>query len=121
MLLKEIQQKEDNFSHCHLDDNDLYCKSCYKTLGEIAHWNEYTDEYKNDVLERIEARKNRDTTKVPKGVYCYEPIFYDKETGSLKIKLCPFWGCHPNKEQQDNGFCILTNTVDWGEDGYGLL
>jgi hypothetical protein len=29
--------------------------------------------------------------KIPKGLYCYEPISYDKKTMSLNISTCPFY------------------------------
>jgi len=106
---------------CKLDENGLYCISCYRTIDEIQDWSQYGNEEKSKVLDRCEIRKNKDISSIPKGVYCYTPIKFH-EDGHLDIEICPYWGSNSNKDTQESGFCILIGEYDWSEDsGFGLL
>ena len=124
-----IQQKNENDNTvspcnnvCKLDINEMYCISCYRTVNEIEYWSKYSNIKKSDILNLCEIRKTKDTSKIPQGMYCYAPIKFNDADCSLTIDVCPFWGSNHNKNQQENGFCILTGDCDWDEDsGFGLL
>lgn len=45
---------------------------------------------------------NKDTSKIPKGVYCYD------ENGN-----CPYWSLNDDKPYQMNGYCSYLEYGDW--------
>lgn len=51
-----------------------------------------------------------DISKIPSGIYCYD------ETG-----VCPYWRKHPNKIEQESGYCLFLKKGDWMKDGTMLL
>lgn len=52
---------------------------------------------------------NKDTSKIPKGIYCYD------ENGK-----CPYWSIREDREEQENGYCKFLEMGD-GENGIFLL
>ncbi|WP_370626465.1 DUF1289 domain-containing protein [Polynucleobacter sp. 30F-ANTBAC] len=42
---------------CRMDDNDLYCLGCYRTLDEIAAWGNLSNLDKQIVLLEIQERR----------------------------------------------------------------
>lgn len=45
----------------------------------------------------------KDTSVIPKGVYCYTPIGY--EDGKYKIQCCPYWKRIEDRPEQYDGWC----------------
>ncbi len=43
---------------CQLDDDDLYCIGCYRLREEIAAWSQLTNQQKQDVLNKLPARRD---------------------------------------------------------------
>jgi uncharacterized protein len=44
---------------CVMDVDSGYCTGCWRTLGEIAAWPEYSDSRRLEVLEAIKQREAR--------------------------------------------------------------
>ncbi len=42
-------------SVCALDENDV-CTGCFRTLGEISDWSEYSNDKKRDVVSEARQR-----------------------------------------------------------------
>ena len=57
-----------------------------------------------------------DTSEIPNGDYCYEPLSVDAN-GKMKIKKCPYHSIYNSHEHQNNGFCNYLNAGDWFENG----
>ena len=45
---------------------------------------------------------NKDTSVIPKGLYCEE-----------KKGVCPYWGLTGNRPNQENGYCAYLEKSDW--------
>lgn len=58
--------------------------------------------------------------EIPKGDYCYTILGVDKDTGKLRIKVCPHWSRDPKLEEQMDGCCAFLKTNDTESRG-GLL
>ena len=43
---------------CTMDDQDLYCLGCHRTLDEIALWSSLDQEEKEFVWQLLEKRSN---------------------------------------------------------------
>ncbi|NIV43140.1 MAG: DUF1289 domain-containing protein [Candidatus Dadabacteria bacterium] len=43
-------------SVCVLDDDKQMCKTCFRTITEIANWSRYSKDEKLEVLQKIELR-----------------------------------------------------------------
>ncbi len=43
-------------SICILDESKKMCKTCFRTITEIANWSRYSKDEKLDVLQKIELR-----------------------------------------------------------------
>lgn len=65
----------------------------------------------------------KDISIIPKGLYCYKELKYDKGTGKIKvIGLCPYWSFRSDKPSQECGYCSFLEVGDWEvEDGVSLL
>ena len=65
---------------------------------------------------RIRKSKKR----IPYGEYCYTVT--DIQEGNLIVDSCPYWAIHPNRSQQEGGYCAYLGYGDWmwGK-GWGLL
>jgi predicted Fe-S protein YdhL (DUF1289 family) len=44
---------------CQLDDDGNYCIGCFRTVDEIAHWVEFDDEAKQQILNELQERRQR--------------------------------------------------------------
>lgn len=91
-------------SQIQIGGNDVYmplCRKCYKELLEIT-----------------KKVKEKDTSIIPKGLYCYNPIKYEKNT--YHIKLCPYYDTIENADNQSNGYCHYLDKGD-GDLNFGLL
>ncbi|MFZ9263719.1 MAG: DUF1289 domain-containing protein [Polynucleobacter sp.] len=42
---------------CRMDDDDLYCLGCHRTLDEIAAWSELSDTEKEVVWSQLDIRR----------------------------------------------------------------
>jgi predicted Fe-S protein YdhL (DUF1289 family) len=42
-----------------MDDDDLFCLGCFRTLDEIAVWGELTDAEKEPIWIALDQRRNR--------------------------------------------------------------
>jgi len=42
-----------------MDNETGLCKGCYRTLGEIANWIDYTDEERLAILEDLKNRERK--------------------------------------------------------------
>jgi hypothetical protein len=62
----------------------------------------------------------KDTSKIPKGHYCYTPIFIGAED-KLKLRMCPYWSNHPEHGHQESGHCSYMNISDWNADHFTHL
>lgn len=63
--------------------------------------------------------KDKDTSLIPPGMYCY--TFVDTFPGGIKIKECPYWSRNKDKDYQESGYCSYLEKGDWDEDGPFLL
>lgn len=45
-------------SLCKLDDNEV-CTGCYRKLEEIVNWSKSDDQYKVEVINALEKRKQQ--------------------------------------------------------------
>jgi thymidine kinase len=94
-----IRYKKKDFLYGHFKDivtegeqveiggNDSYiplCRKCYKELLEIS-----------------KKVKNKDTSIIPSGVYCYDE------------KPCPYSDHNPSKHNQESGYCHFIEKGDW--------
>lgn len=59
---------------------------------------------------------------IPVGRYCCSVVEVKSSDGGplIKRKPCPYWSLHPEKHNQENGFCEYLMRGDWEEKG-GLL
>ncbi len=53
----------------------------------------------------------KDTSKIPKGHYCYTPISIG-EDGKMKIQICPYWSNQPERGSIRSGCCSYMNMRD---------
>jgi hypothetical protein len=57
---------------------------------------------------------NQSETGIPWGPYCYRingsP---NPTTGGIPIEVCPHWGRHAQRPDQENGYCSFTGATDW--------
>ena len=63
----------------------------------------------------------KDTSVIPKGMYCYTIKDIDHTTGRMSINLCPYWSVRSSKPEQLNGYCHFLKIGDWHENGTTLL
>lgn len=42
---------------CLIDHKTQLCKGCFRTIDEIIHWMNYSNEQKKIVLEKVNSRK----------------------------------------------------------------
>jgi predicted Fe-S protein YdhL (DUF1289 family) len=42
---------------CRMDDADLYCLGCHRTLNEIAAWSELSDSEKDVIWAELDIRR----------------------------------------------------------------
>ena len=42
---------------CKLDENQWYCTTCFRTVGEIANWTFYSDEQRCAIMHELDNRK----------------------------------------------------------------
>jgi len=65
----------------------------------------------------------KDTSVIPKGLYCYETLKYDEKSGKiLVIGRCPYWSYKEDKDSQECGYCSFLERGDWEvTDGVSLL
>lgn len=84
------------------------CRKCYKELL--------------DITEKV---KQKDTSIIPEGPYCYTPIGHNKN--GYNIKPCPYFDTIKNGEHQNDGYCHFLEEGDTNldgsdrEGGFGLL
>lgn len=45
---------------CEIDPRSGWCRGCYRTIDEIAHWSQYSVREKRQVLRIIERRARPD-------------------------------------------------------------
>jgi hypothetical protein len=70
-----------------------------------------------DVLAKAFAG---DTSVIPNGPYCYKRLS-SFESGWGKIEPCPYLKIHPEKPEQERGYCHFLKTGDWFSNGTSLL
>jgi hypothetical protein len=58
----------------------------------------------------ILCRPQKDSNKIPKGIYCH---------GATRDDVCPYWSINLSKPTQENGYCSFLERGDW-EDSSGL-
>ena len=42
---------------CQIDEKNLYCIGCFRTIEEISAWSSYSDKRKKMILKLISERK----------------------------------------------------------------
>jgi hypothetical protein len=64
-----------------------------------------------------------DLSRIPPGMYCYSrEVGSDPDPdGVRRVTPCPYWGSHPDKVTQQNGYCAHLKAGDWEDDGTFLL
>lgn len=63
----------------------------------------------------------KDTSKIPKGVYCY--TWYESvDNGYFAHRQpCPYWSRRGDKPEQENGYCSFLEHGDWEQEHLSLL
>lgn len=66
---------------------------------------------------------NKDTSKIPKGMYCYtiRETPCKKNNYKMQINCCPYWESKEGYPSQMDGYCNYLETGDMVEDGTLLL
>lgn len=68
---------------------------------------------------------NRDESVIPPGMYCYsrKSGWKADEHGNpyFETEVCPYWASHPNKDEQESGYCAFLQRGDWEDEGFSLL
>ena len=87
------------------------------------------------VIEKVE---NPDEALVPQGPYCYAHTgntrlvshYFDgngnKQEATTPYEMpelvyCPYFRIHPEKDEQENGYCALMGIGDWESEHMSLL
>lgn len=82
-----------------------------------------SSDYTPAAADARHALHGGDVGLIPPGMYCYSrEAGGDPAPGIVhRVKPCPYWGSHPEKLTQLNGYCAHLKAGDWEEDGTFLL
>jgi len=70
---------------------------------------------------RTKQQKKKDTSVIPIGDYCYEPVISDfLGLGRLVVKKCPYWRSIEGQPPQANGYCDYLEKGDFDGSTYLL-
>jgi hypothetical protein len=66
---------------------------------------------------------DKDTSVIPRGMYCYEILEVLPNGGGIKTRTCPYWSFRADMPEQECGYCSYLEHGDWDESipGIGLL
>lgn len=85
---------------------------------------DYSSDYTPAAADARHALHGGDVARIPHGMYCYSR-FPGAQSNipeqARRVAPCPYWGSHPHKLTQQNGYCAHLKAGDWEEDGTFLL
>lgn len=57
-MLTQIAQHSPCNKDCHIDPESHFCKGCFRTIDEIVRWPYISEEEREKIFLKIEARRN---------------------------------------------------------------